>query len=514
MSFFAPSPEALRALRTLVQTSAQFHKSSRHQSTRLHRFRGQRPYQIRFRSEHAHVYQGAESQSLRTSAGAARLKNTANASTSQWELTVGIEVHAELATSAKLFSRAGTSLTASPNAEASVFDTAFPGAQPQLQPEVLLPALRAALALNCQIQPWSAWDRKHYFWWDQPQGYQITQYYAPFAKDGHVVLLPGVDFDMKAAEALDSTIGIKQVQMEQDTAKTILQPPDTSLLDFNRAGTPLIEIITRPVIKDPKIAAAVVKKIQSLLQDVGANTTGMEMGGLRADVNVSVRHVKSAFNNGFEYDGVKGLGQRTEIKNLSSFKAVEDAIVAERDRQIEILEAGGKIEGETRGWTLGAMTTRRLRGKEGEVDYRYMPDPDLPPLQIGSDLVGEVRKHLPRTQGDWLLEITSPKKSSESGQYGRIGAISMKDCKTLVSLEGGERLDFFLDTVQLLEKSLQGHSNFKPLFSETDSLVCNWYVSTSIPFRKPCPFSVIGCYQIPVSCITGKPLVAKVSAVM
>ena len=169
--------------------------------------------------------------------------------------------------------------------------------------------------------------------------------------------------------------------MEQDTAKTVQQPPDTMLLDFNRVGHPLIEIITLPQIHHPKTAAACVRKIQSILQAVNAVTTGMEMGGLRADVNVSVRR-RDAERGPHGYHGITGLGQRTEIKNLSSFKAVEDATIAERDRQIDVLESGGSIQGETRGWTLGSKETKKLRGKEGEVDYRYMPDPDLPPVFI------------------------------------------------------------------------------------------------------------------------------------
>lgn len=179
-------------------------------------------------------------------------------------------------------------------------------------------------------------------------------------------------------------VGLKQIQLEQDTAKTIHQAPSTSLLDFNRVSHPLIEIITLPQIHHPRTAAACVKKIQSILQAVSAVTTGMEMGGLRADVNVSVRskYADDDFSDGYTYSGIKGLGQRTEIKNLNSFKAVEDAIIGERDRQIRVLEAGGKVEAETRGWSLGSTETTRLRGKEGEVDYRYMPDPDLSPLII------------------------------------------------------------------------------------------------------------------------------------
>lgn len=210
----------------------------------------------------------------------------------------------------------------------------------------------------------------------------------PFAKDGHITLY---DHDGIAPEDGESiTIGIKQIQMEQDTAKTIQQPPSTHLLDFNRVSHPLIEIITLPHIHHASTAAACVRKIQSILKTVNAVTTGMEMGGLRADVNVSVRERQRLpeAGPGKSYYGVTGLGQRTEIKNLSSFKAVEDAIIAERDRQIDVLEAGGVIEGETRGWMLGSTETRKLRGKEGEIDYRYMPDPDLEPVIIGEVGVG------------------------------------------------------------------------------------------------------------------------------
>ena len=302
----------------------------------------------------------------------------------KWELTVGIEVHAELNTARKLFSSAATSISELPNTHVSLFDVAFPGTQPHFQKETLLPALRAAIAFDCEIQHKSSFDRKHYFYQDQPAGYQITQYYEPFAKNGKITLYPH-DFPPDAApqpEPFD--IGIKQIQMEQDTAKTVQQPPSTHLLDFNRVSHPLIEIITLPQIHDPTVAAVVVRKIQNTLKAVNACTTGMELGGLRADVNVSVRQRGGESPEAsHSYSGVTGLGQRTEIKNLSSTKAVEDAIIAERDRQIDLLESGGAVEGETRGWTLGSKTTKRLRGKEGEIDYRYMPDPDIAPVFIG-----------------------------------------------------------------------------------------------------------------------------------
>ena len=225
--------------------------------------------------------------------------------------------------------------------------------------------------------------------------------------------------------------------MEQDTAKSQEQDDEITLLDFNRVGHPLIEIISLPQIHSPEIAAAYVRKVQAMLLCVNAVTTGMEMGGLRADVNVSVRR-KDGEPGIHAYGGIAGLGQRTEIKNLSSLKGVEDAIKAERDRQIDVLEAGEVIEGETRGWSLAhPKETRRLRGKEGEVDYRYMPDPDIPPLMIAEAIVTHLTKTLPKLPDDLLVMLT------DHEQYG----LSTTDAHILLSIDGGDRLDYFQDVV-------------------------------------------------------------------
>nr|POF27666.1 glutamyl-trna(gln) amidotransferase subunit b, mitochondrial [Quercus suber] len=374
----------------------------------------------------------------------------------KWELTVGIEVHAELNTTFKLFSDAPAAGPAAPNAHVSVFDSALPGTQPRFQIATLLPALRAAIALGCDIQPRSGWDRKHYFHWDQPNGYQITQYHAPFAKDGKLVLtaedgVPSSDLD--GAETLE--IGIKQIQMEQDTAKTIKHPPRTYHVDLNRAGHPLIEIITLPHIHSPQTATAAVRKIQAILKATDSCVTGMELGGLRADVNVSIREI-GAHGTGATYSGVSGLGQRTEIKNLASFKAVEDAIIIERDRQIKVLESGGIIESETRGFAVGATETTRLRGKEGEVDYRYMPDADLAPLLISSTIVEHLKLNLPELPHQTVARL--------QGEYG----ISLKDAKTLASLDGGDRLEFMEETVALVSQQM---TSPRVVIGKA---VCNW----------------------------------------
>ncbi|KAI0398009.1 GatB/GatE catalytic domain-containing protein [Xylariaceae sp. FL0594] len=359
--------------------------------------------------------------------GKKKKANVDNQVVEDWLMTVGIEIHAQLNTAKKLFSSATTSFNDEPNSHVAYFDLATPGSQPIFQKETLIPAIRAALALNCEIQPVSSFDRKHYFHWDQPSGYQITQYYEPFARRGRVILDRS---DGIAAEEDEKVIvTIKQVQLEQDTAKTLAQPGDVHWLDFNRVGVPLIEIITDPVFSTPTTAAAFVRKVQSILKSVDACVSGMEAGGLRADVNVSVRS---------RGEGVP-LGQRVEIKNLSSFKAVEDAIIAERDRQIAILKAGGAIAGETRGWSIGSTETRRLRGKEGEVDYRYMPDPDLPPLIIGKDLVSWLDTHKGKLPDQVQEELT------------RLG-LTVKDAKALASLDDGGRVEYFWTVTRLVNR--------------------------------------------------------------
>ncbi|KAI1258731.1 GatB/GatE catalytic domain-containing protein [Xylariaceae sp. FL1019] len=381
--------------------------------------------------------------------GKRKKKNVNNQVVEGWELTVGIEIHAQLNTAKKLFSNAPTSFNDEPNTNVAYFDLATPGSQPIFQKETLIPALRAALALQCAVQPVSRFDRKHYFHWDQPSGYQITQYYEPFARDGTIDLLPRDGIAAEDGEIF--SVGIKQIQMEQDTAKTLAQPGGVHWIDFNRVGMPLIEIITHPVIHHPATAAAFVRKVQTLLNAVDACVSGMEAGGLRADVNVSVRRTD---------DPNTPLGQRTEIKNLSSFKAVEDAIIAERDRQIAVLSAGGTIAGETRGWSIGSTETRRLRGKEGEVDYRYMPDPDVPPLLIGTDLITHLSTTMPLLPDVIITELIT--------SYG----LSSKDAMSLVSLDNGGRVEYFYTVTSHL-RSLHPSQDPEDLKSSF-LLAANW----------------------------------------
>lgn len=300
----------------------------------------------------------------------------------------------------------------------------------------------------------SSFDRKHYFYHDQPAGYQITQYYHPFAKDGFLKVTSNDDL----AENEEVVVGIKQVQLEQDTARSQEQDGETTLIDFNRSGFALIEIISLPDLHSPRAAAAYVRKLQKLLFAVDAVTTGMEEGGLRADVNVSVRRRGDVQGN-FSYSGIDGLGQRTEIKNLSTFKGIEEAIKAERDRQISVIESGGTIQAETRGWSAtNPRATRRLRGKEGEVDYRYMPDPDLPPLYIHYSLVDRLKSTLPPSPEKLVSMLVS--------EYG----LSSTDAETLVVLDDGERMVYFQEVVQELIKSV----NRSLPRDAVGQLVANW----------------------------------------
>jgi len=375
-----------------------------------------------------------EEAKARKAAGYRKPKDSEIQAVPGWELTVGIEIHAQLNTARKLFSSAANAFDTKPNTHTAFFDLAVPGSQPIFQPETLIPAVRAALALNCDVQRVSRWDRKHYMHWDQPSGYQITQYYEPFARNGHITLHARDGIAPADGESL--RVDIKQVQMEQDTAKTTAHPGGVHWLDFNRAGVPLIEIITMPQMHHPATAAALVRKIQQLLGAVDACVVGMEEGGLRADINVSVRRAG---------DPDAPLGTRVEIKNLISFKAIQAAIVDERDRQISLIEGGGEVQPETRRWN-GAESIS-LRGKEGVIDYRYMPDPDLGPVVIGRDLVDRLRDSMGVLPDAELEELVS--------HHG----LTPKDAAALMLLDGGGRVEFYYRVVDAIETRLRAEEN-------------------------------------------------------
>ncbi|GAO52086.1 glutamyl-tRNA amidotransferase subunit B [Saitoella complicata NRRL Y-17804] len=336
-------------------------------------------------------------------------------SSGQWKTTVGLEIHARISSPRKLFSPARIVFAAIPNTAVDLFDAAIPGTQPRLNPHAVLLGVRAALAFNCTVNSKSTWDRKHYFYPDQPVGYQITQHYRPFAVDGKLRLMKRDGIEEEEVE-----VGIKQVQLEQDTGKTTYLPttPPKTLVDLNRTGSPLIEIVTTPSMNSAAAAGAALKKIQTLIRAVGASDADMEEGGMRCDVNVSVAREG-------ENERVVGPKRRCEIKNMASVKAVVAAVEAEAKRQIKLLESGKEVANETRGFNQLKGETFRLRGKEGSVDYRYMPDPDLPPLLIGKDFVSKAFATQPELPDARLDRLLAPPHS-----------LPLKDARALMAEAG------------------------------------------------------------------------------
>ena len=296
--------------------------------------------------------------------------------TGEWEVVIGLEVHAQVTTKAKLFSGAAIEFGAEPNTQVSLVDAAMPGMLPVINGEAVRQAVRTGLAVGAKINKWSRFDRKNYFYADLPQGYQISQYQHPVVGEGEIHLEMG--------EGVTKTVGIERIHLEQDAGKSMHdQHPEYSFVDLNRSGTALMEIVSKPDMRSPAEAGAYVRKLRSILRYVGSCDGNMDQGSMRADVNVSVR------KPGGE------LGTRTECKNVNSVRFVEAAIEYEAQRQVEVLEAGGKVDQETRLFDPNRMETRALRSKEEAHDYRYFPDPDLLPLEFDDAFVEECRKDLP-----------------------------------------------------------------------------------------------------------------------
>ena len=295
--------------------------------------------------------------------------------TGDFEVVIGLEVHAQVTSKAKLFSGASTGFGAEPNSHVSLVDAAMPGMLPVLNGECVRQAVRTGMALEAAINPWSRFDRKNYFYADLPQGYQISQLYFPIVGEGEIDIEVGDD---------TKTIGIERIHLEQDAGKLIHdQLPGQSLVDLNRSGVALMEIVSKPDMKSPEEAGAYVKKLRSILRYVGSCDGNMEQGSMRADVNVSVRRPGAE------------LGTRCEIKNVNSIRFVQAAIEFEARRQVEIIEDGGTIQQETRLFDPDKGETRSLRSKEDAHDYRYFPDPDLLPVELSEAFLAECRASLP-----------------------------------------------------------------------------------------------------------------------
>ena len=321
---------------------------------------------------------------------------------SDWELVIGLEVHAQVSTNAKLFSGASTEFGSEPNANVAFVDAGMPGMLPVVNEECVAQAVRTGLGLKAEIHLQSAFDRKNYFYPDLPQGYQISQLYHPIVGEGEVIVEMG--------PGVARRVRIERIHLEQDAGKSIHDmDPHMSFVDLNRTGVALMEIVSRPDIRGPEEAAAYVAKLRQIMQYLGTCDGNMQNGNLRADVNVSVCR-PGDYEKYQETQDFSHLGTRCEIKNMNSMRFIQAAIEHEARRQIAIIEDGGTIDQETRLYDPDKDETRSMRSKEEAHDYRYFPDPDLLPLEIEQSWVDDIAANLP--------ELPDQKKARFMGDYG------------------------------------------------------------------------------------------------
>ena len=315
-----------------------------------------------------------------------------------YETVIGLEVHVELATKTKIFCGCSTEFGGAPNTHTCPVCTGMPGSLPVLNKQVVEYALAVGLAANCAINSYCKFDRKNYFYPDNPQNYQISQLYLPICHDGWVEIETPVG---------KKKIGIHEIHMEEDAGKLIHDEwEDCSLVDYNRSGVPLIEIVSEPDMRNGDEVIAYLEKLRLMIQYLGASDCKLQEGSMRADVNLSVREA-----------GTKELGTRTEMKNLNSFKAIARAIEGERNRQIELLEDGKKVIQETRRWDDNKESSHAMRSKEDAQDYRYFPDPDLPPVVIDEAWIAQVKERQPELHPEKMAryqeEYQLPKYDAE-----------------------------------------------------------------------------------------------------
>ncbi len=338
--------------------------------------------------------------------------------TGEWEVVVGLEVHAQVTSNAKLFSGAATAFGAEPNTQVSLVDAAMPGMLPVPNRECIRQAVRTGMAIEAQINKWSRFDRKNYFYADLPQGYQISQLYHPIVGEGAI----DISLDEKNPDAAGKRIGVERIHVEQDAGKLMHdQHPTQSYVDLNRSGVALMEIVSKPDLASPAETGAYLRKLRSILRYVGSCDGNMEEGSMRADVNVSVR------KPGDE------LGTRTETKNVNSVRFVMAVVEQEARRQVEVLEAGGKIQQETRLYDPDRNETRSMRSKEDAHDYRYFPDPDLLPLVLDDAFLAECRASLP--------ELPDAKRA----RYEALGITAYQAAVLTAEVEAARWFDALLD---------------------------------------------------------------------
>jgi aspartyl-tRNA(Asn)/glutamyl-tRNA(Gln) amidotransferase subunit B len=316
---------------------------------------------------------------------------TIEGATGAWEVVIGLEVHAQVTSKAKLFSGAATEFGAEPNSQVSFIDAGFPGMLPVINGECVAQAVRTGLGLNAQVNLWSRFDRKNYFYADLPQGYQISQYEFPIIGKGEI--------EIELSDGSTKNIGITRLHLEQDAGKSLHDQHATkSYIDLNRSGVALMEIVSEPDLRSPEEAGAYLTKLRQILRYLGTCDGNMEQGSLRADVNVSVRKAGEGFRT------------RCEVKNVNSIRFVMQAVEAEARRQVDVWEAGEDVVQETRLFDTSRGVTRSMRSKEDAHDYRYFPDPDLPPLVLEQGWVEQLKAGLP--------ELPDARRARYVGDYG------------------------------------------------------------------------------------------------
>ncbi|MAY98991.1 MAG: Asp-tRNA(Asn)/Glu-tRNA(Gln) amidotransferase GatCAB subunit B [Micavibrio sp.] len=323
--------------------------------------------------------------------------------TGEWEMVIGLEVHAQVTSNSKLFSGSATAFGAAPNSQVSLVDAAMPGMLPVINEYCVEQAVRTGLGLNAQIHKTSVFERKNYFYADLPQGYQISQYLHPIVGEGEI--------EIDLADGTTRKIGITRLHLEQDAGKSMHdQHPTKSYVDLNRSGNALMEIVSEPDMRSPEEAAAYVSKLRMIVRYLGTCDGNMDEGSMRADVNLSMRR-----------KGETEFGTRTETKNVNSIKAIQQVIEFEAHRQVEILEEGGEIVQETRLWDPNKLETRSMRSKEDAHDYRYFPDPDLLPLTFDQAYIDAINDNLP--------ELPDQKKHRFMNDFG----LSLYDASVLIA---------------------------------------------------------------------------------
>lgn len=302
--------------------------------------------------------------------------------TREYETVIGLEVHVELATRTKIFCGCSTAFGAKPNTQTCPVCTGMPGSLPVLNKQVLEYAIAVGLATGCDITRYAKFDRKNYFYPDNPQNYQISQLYLPICRNGGV--------EIETEDGGCKTVGIHEIHMEEDAGKLIHDEwEDCSLVDYNRSGVPLIEIVSEPDMRSAEEVIAYLEKLRLIIQYLGASDCKLQEGSMRADVNLSVREV-----------GAEEFGTRTEMKNLNSFKAISRAIAGERERQIDLIESGEKVVQETRRWDDMKGESYAMRSKEDAQDYRYFPDPDLVPIAVSEEMLAEIKAKQPEFRSE------------------------------------------------------------------------------------------------------------------